>query len=161
MLNHELAGGALLDIGVYNVGVTQWVLQQQPEWIAAQAYLGETGVDEQTVANLGYANGVVSQFAYAAAPPPRTICGFMGRAAGSRIHPNFWSGARATLKTRQQELTVNEPWRATGFEYQIEAALESIRAGEIENPGMPHTAALENLAIMDRIHAQSRVDSFE
>lgn len=154
LFTHELAGGALLDLGVYNVGVTQWVIKQKPEWICPHAFIGETRVDEQTAASIGYGDGVVSQFICSLRATTHNDMWIYGTRGWIRLHPNFWGGTRATLKTRQHELTVTEPWRENGFEYQIEAAIGSIQAGEIENPGMPHAATLENITILDQIRAQ-------
>src|SRR5512143_911116 len=61
-LNPELAGGTLLDMGVYPIAVSQWVMEQTPQFVSAQAYLGSTGVDELTTVLLKYPNGVISQF---------------------------------------------------------------------------------------------------
>ena len=152
MLNHELAGGALLDIGVYNVGVTQWVLRSnsrngspprltwaRPGWMSRPSPTWGTLTGWSRSSPARYAPATQNDL-------------WIYRTHGLGFASTPISGAARTpaLRPTSQELTVHEPWRATGFEYQIEAASESIRAGEIENPGM-HTATLENLAIMDRI----------
>lgn len=45
--NRELAGGALLDIGVYALSFVRWFMDEQPDQIASQVKLAPTGVDEQ------------------------------------------------------------------------------------------------------------------
>lgn len=43
----ELAGGALLDIGVYALSFVRWFMSQQPSQITFQVKLAPTGVDER------------------------------------------------------------------------------------------------------------------
>lgn len=45
--SRELAGGALLDIGVYALSLTRWFMTETPTQIASQVRLAPTGVDEQ------------------------------------------------------------------------------------------------------------------
>lgn len=45
--NRELAGGALLDIGVYALSFTRWFFSQKPNQITSQVKFAPTGVDEQ------------------------------------------------------------------------------------------------------------------
>lgn len=45
--NKNLAGGALLDIGVYALSFVRWFMTEKPNQIASQVKLAPTGVDEQ------------------------------------------------------------------------------------------------------------------
>ena len=45
--NRQLAGGALLDIGVYALSFVRWFMTSTPTQIASQVKLAPTGVDEQ------------------------------------------------------------------------------------------------------------------
>lgn len=45
--NKNLAGGALLDIGVYALSFTRWFFTQKPDNILSQVKFAPTGVDEQ------------------------------------------------------------------------------------------------------------------
>lgn len=45
--NRNLAGGAMLDIGVYALSFVRWFLSSKPDQIASQVKLAPTGVDEQ------------------------------------------------------------------------------------------------------------------
>jgi predicted dehydrogenase len=62
LLNIELAGGTVLDLGVYNAALTQWVFQKSPSEIIAVGQIGETGIDETISATLSYENGAAAQF---------------------------------------------------------------------------------------------------
>ncbi|EHJ57538.1 hypothetical protein HMPREF9318_00949 [Streptococcus urinalis FB127-CNA-2] len=45
--NRQLAGGALLDIGVYALSFVRWFMSETPTQISSQVTLAPTGVDEQ------------------------------------------------------------------------------------------------------------------
>ncbi|KAA3644839.1 MAG: gfo/Idh/MocA family oxidoreductase [Chloroflexi bacterium] len=153
-LNPELAGGALLDLGVYNVAISQWVMQKNPEHFSAHAHLGEPGVDELTAATLVYDKGVISQF----------TCNLISRTANDmfiygtkgyiQLHAGFWCAEKATLFVDGKEETVNMPFRSQGFEYEIEEAQRCIQAGLLESPGMPQADSLANMELMDAIRAE-------
>jgi predicted dehydrogenase len=46
--SRDLAGGALLDIGVYALSFARWFLSSKPERVQSQVKLAPTGVDEQS-----------------------------------------------------------------------------------------------------------------
>ncbi|MBQ0064135.1 MAG: Gfo/Idh/MocA family oxidoreductase [Firmicutes bacterium] len=45
--NRNLAGGALLDIGVYALSFARWFMSEKPEEVLSQVKLAPTGVDEK------------------------------------------------------------------------------------------------------------------
>lgn len=45
--NRELAGGALLDIGVYALSFVRWFMSEKPDQVVSQVKFAPTGVDEQ------------------------------------------------------------------------------------------------------------------
>ena len=158
------AGGALLDIGIYNLTATRWVLQQAaglsagdtlPEpALLAHAQLSASGVDQRLAVMLGFPGGLASQF----------ICGFDGaadnglRIFGERGHIHlpqmFWEAREATLqRSGEAPLTVPCPFQINGFEYEINEAMRCIQAGAIESPVMPHAETLATLRWMDRLRA--------
>jgi dihydrodiol dehydrogenase / D-xylose 1-dehydrogenase (NADP) len=153
-LNPELAGGTLLDMGVYPIAVSQWVMGQMPQAFSAQAYLGSTGVDELTAVLLKYENGVISQFNSNFITDGVNDFLIYGSTGHIRIHANYWAATQATLVTGEQALTVSKPFRGGGFEYQTEEAMRCIRAGLLESPGMSHAHTLANMQLMDGIRAE-------
>lgn len=45
--NRDLAGGAMLDIGVYALSFIRWFMESKPDQLLSQVKLAPTGVDEQ------------------------------------------------------------------------------------------------------------------
>ena len=152
--NHELAGGALLDLGVYNISLSQWAIGSDPSAVYAAAQLGDTGVDELTAATLVYPHDVVAQFTCSllfGAANDLTIYGTEGFV---RIHADFWQSSRATLFAHGRVSIAELPFRRNGFEYQIEEAMRCIRGGMDESEGMTLADTLANMKTMDRIREQ-------
>ena len=152
--NHELAGGALLDLGIYNISVSQWVIGNDPTSLSAHGWLGDTGVDELTAATMVYPGNIVSQFTCSllfSAANDFVIYGTRGRV---RIHPDFSGSTGATLVVDGKESTVELPFRRNGLEYQLEEAMGCIRAGKGESKEMPLADTLANMTTMDQIRGQ-------
>jgi dihydrodiol dehydrogenase / D-xylose 1-dehydrogenase (NADP) len=152
--NHELAGGALLDIGVYNIAVSQWVFGGNPQSFSARSILSETNVDALTAATMVYSDERISQFTCSFLVDGVNDFVIYGTEGRIRIHPNFWCATEATLIQGDQRDTIHESFRATGFEYEIEEAMRCIRAGLLESPGMTHADTLANMELMDAIRAE-------
>lgn len=160
--NPALAGGALWDVGIYNLAVTRWVLQQmnggecpEPTAIAVHARLAPTGVDAAVNVTLLFPGGITSQFR----------CGFDAasvnafEALGSRsalcFPADFWQAEAVELVTRKAPLQRAEaPFAVNGFEGEIAEAQACIRAGLMESPRMPHAETLALLRWMDAIRAR-------
>jgi predicted dehydrogenase len=157
--NLALAGGALLDVGIYNITMSQCVMATQGKHEAPRFHMsgrrGPTGVDVRVQATLDYGDDMVSQF----------VCGFDGEAEnGMRIHGErgsielpggFWYAQTALLRsTGREPEQVNLPFRINGFEYEIEEAMRCIAAGRIESPAMPHEHTLLTLRLIDAMRLQ-------
>ncbi len=155
LFDPNLAGGALLDIGIYPLAVSEWVMGAFPEAIKVHALMGNTGVDELLSAILVYKNGVVSQFTSTFLAENMNDFFIYGTKGHIRIHPNFWGSAGATLSvTNKKDEVVSAPFRATGFEYQTEEAMRCIRAGFLESPKVSHDYTLSMMTLMDDIRAE-------
>ncbi len=97
----ELGGGALLDVGIYPLSLACMILGP-PERVMGMAHLGQTGVDEQSAAILGYGDGRMAQIFGAvrtASPIEARILGTEGRI---HIHNPMFSPERFTV-TRHRE----------------------------------------------------------
>lgn len=161
LFDPALAGGALLDIGIYNLTATRWVLEQALGHVPAlqrldvQGLLAPTGVDLRVQGLLGFEGGISAQFLCgldASSPNALTILGERGSISLPR---NFWESQQLLLRPHgQAEQLVDAPWRINGFEGEIEEAQACIRAGLIESPRMSHAESLAILGWMDRIRAR-------
>lgn len=168
LFNPELAGGALLDLGVYNLSMSQWVFGSQPIRHTIEGYLGQTNVDERGVATLIYAHGRSSQFEISMTKELSNDLIIHGINGHIRVHPMFWGATRATLFQRGKptgapsSTTITREFRGTGLEYEIEAAQRSIRNGAIECSVISHTDTLKTMQLMDALrHDMGLTYAFE
>ncbi len=151
LLNPSLAGGALLDVGVYVVSLAALVFGGAPEQVQAAAHIGETGVDEQTAMVLKYTGGGLALLACAI----RTVTPHMARIDGIKGAieiPRFWHPTRARLIRPGQE-----PVEVTGaFGYHHEAAevMACLRQGKTESETMPLDESISIAETMDKVRTQ-------
>jgi len=160
----ELAGGALLDLGIYNLTVTRFVLEQalghcpQAVSIHAAGPLAPTGVDMRTHGQIVFPGGIVSQFVCAFDTSSDNALVIQGQ-QGRITLPYGFHGAEELRLERHGEpaQVVRAPYVLNGFEGQIEEAQARIRAGEIESPVISHAETLTVLGWMDEIRRQMGV----
>ncbi|CAM3766928.1 Gfo/Idh/MocA family protein [Roseateles saccharophilus] len=160
--NPALAGGALWDIGIYNLAVTRWVLQQmndgacpEPTAIDVSAQLAPTGVDAAVVVTLHFPGGVSSQFRCGFDAHSMNAFEALGSKAALRFPTDFWQAEAAELVTRKAPTRCEAaPFVVNGFEGEIAEAQACIRAGLPESPRMPHAETLALLGWMDAIRAR-------
>jgi predicted dehydrogenase len=155
------AGGALLDIGIYNLTATRIAMLaafgECPDatQIDAKAMLAPSGVDQRLHATLHFENGIASQFVCAIDSDAENAFRIYGERGVIETEWGFWQATRATLtRTREAPISIHHPFRVNGFEYEIEAAVRTIRDGRIECERMPHSETIATLRWMDRIRAQ-------
>jgi len=152
--NLALAGGALLDVGVYNLAVSQLVMGRTPERVMATARLAGTGVDEQIAATLRYADGGVAQFVCGLSSTFDNSLVIGGDTGFIRVPALFIHGREAVLEVDGQTESFSPPPRGEGFEFEIEEAMRCVREGLIESPLMPHADTLATMETMDEIRRQ-------
>jgi predicted dehydrogenase len=81
-LNPAYGGGALWDVGVYPLSFAQLVFGRAPERVAAEQWIGDTGVDESFHGQMHYGGGQTAQIACSFRIPFATsveIHGTLGR----------------------------------------------------------------------------------
>ena len=154
-LNPALAGGCLLDIGIYPLSITQFIMQADPVEIQAQGILSASGVDVFTAANLSYPSGAVAQIACTFFADTRDDLTILGTEGKISVKKDFYMSEKAVLHLNgQSKKKFSGRLRSGGFEYQIEEAMACIRAGKIESETMSHADSLGNLRVMDEIRSQ-------
>ncbi len=151
LLNPELGGGALLDIGVYVVSLASMVYGKQPDRVAALADMGATGVDEQTTMAFRYDTGAMAALTCAVRTSTPGAVSIHGTQGNIRIPTPFYDAYAVILNVDGEEPVTIEPDRVeNGFKYEIEEAGRCLREGLLESPALPLD---ETLAIMRTLDA--------
>jgi predicted dehydrogenase len=156
-----LAGGALLDLGVYNLAVTRWALHAslghcpEPTGWHVGGSLAPTGVDQRVWATLEFPGGITMQFTCALDGAADNSLRILGERGHVVVPRTFWEGTEALLQRDGDAPEVaHAPFGINGFEYQVEEVLRCVRAGQVESPRMPHAETLATLGWMDTIRAR-------
>jgi predicted dehydrogenase len=157
-LNPQLAGGSLLDVGVYPIALAIWALGSPVVAIRGLAHRGDTGVDEQTGILLEHSGGRLAVLSSAVRTAMDTVAWIYGTEGRISLGPQFWCATEARRFIGADEVEhVSLPLRAHGFEYEAEEVARCIAAGLSESPGMPHADTLEIIRICDELRAQVQV----
>lgn len=147
----SLAGGALLDLGIYPLTVISMVFGEDIVNIQTSGVLTGKGVDAHSATILTFADGKMATMLTAidtVMDSKVIIYGDEGR-----IEMDFvcnWIGinvydARGSIKER-----ISRPQQITGFEFEVEAAAAAVRAGKLETEKAPRSLIL---AMMERMDA--------
>ncbi len=159
MYSPDLAGGALLDLGVYTSWFAHFVFGA-PTSISAAGSLAVTGVDAQSIVTLGYggtAQAVVSCSMIADTGQHGVIGGSAGRIeVGSFMSPSSFSlhqGGREPLVFPTPELL----WHG-GLCYQAAAAAQYVTDGRRESPLHSLEDSIAVLTVLETARAQLGVE---
>ena len=161
----ELAGGALLDLGVYPISFVQFLLGA-PSRILAAGSASPTGVDSNDAVILEYENGrgalaVLAFGSLASSAVTAVICGTKGRIEIKRqfyrpsdftVYYNDGSVLEYVSKTHEK----SEGGRSALFGMHFEAAevQRCLLEGRMESSVMPWEDTLSVMKIMDDIRRQ-------
>jgi predicted dehydrogenase len=142
--NPALAGGATLDLGIYNLALSRWALEMAlgrcPPLARLQVdgALTDTGVDRRVAGTLVFEGGAVAQFACAIDGLGENALSIQGERGRIHIAEPFWGATEALVeRAGQPPLRLQRPHAINGFEYQVDEVLRCVRAGLAESPQMP------------------------
>jgi predicted dehydrogenase len=152
--NPELAGGALLDLGVYPVTLAHLALGA-PETVSAVAVMDEvTGVDAQTAITLTYPNAIAQlSCSYRGGPGNEvTIAGTEGRIELREYayRPSGYTLVRYSEAPRE----VEAPYVGHGYVHEALEVHRALRQGRLESTLVPPQSTLEVMEILDEVRAQ-------
>ncbi|AWB67023.1 gfo/Idh/MocA family oxidoreductase [Saccharobesus litoralis] len=153
-LNPALAGGVLLDMGVYNVATSLWFHKQSVETMQASGIVGSTGVDELCLMNFKHSNMSYSQLSCSFLADLQNDLVIHGEKGKIHIGPLFWEAETVTLLVDNSELKIHTPFAVNGFEYQIAEVEACVRAGQLQSSIMDHQRTLQTMQIMDAVRQQ-------
>jgi len=146
----DLAGGAMLDLGVYPINFAWLTLGQEIEGYATAATKIESGVDEHFSLILQYKDGAIAHLSANISAPltcAGTVHGKKGYLLTAPINnPEFIEvyDEEGALRRR-----IERPPQINGYEYELEAAVKAIAEGKLEHELMPWMDTLNIMALMD------------
>lgn len=155
LTNPELAGGALLDVGVYPLNFASMFLGNDIENITSSCVKFDTGVDGQAGMILTYKDGRMATLhtgMYAATEQYGIIYGSKGYLIAYNI--NNIDKIEVFSSDRKLIRTIHVPEQITGYEYEVEACMRALNEGRLECEEMPHSETIRLMEQMDTLRAQ-------
>ena len=157
LIRPELAGGALLDVGVYPLNFACMILGSDPVRMESSVQLTDAGVDYQESFTLHYEGGQMAVLSAGMGSRCDRRCLISGT-KGYIVADNVNNIHKIELFTEEDDFVTPKdfpvPEQITGYEYQVRSCLRALGKGEIECPEMPHTETIRVMEIMDALRAQ-------
>ncbi len=154
LVEPELAGGALLDLGIYPISFAHLVLGT-PERITSTGVLTDRGVDAQTSAIFDYADGaqaVISTNMIAQTPCRAVVSGLLGRL---EIDSVFYAPTSMRLILLDGTIThYPHTYQGHGLREQAIEMARVVHSGALESPLMPWRQTLAVMNTLDEIRRQ-------
>lgn len=158
IMRPELAGGALLDLGVYPINFALMTFGKDIEKITSTCLKTNTNVDAQNSITFSYHDGrmaVMQSNIYCAGDRQGIIAGDQGYI----IIDNINNPQRATIYSTDHQV-VEEiccPPQINGFEYEVLASIHALEKGQIETNEMPHEETLYVMRMLDTLRRKWEV----
>ena len=154
MWDKRLAGGALLDLGVYAINFARMVFGENMTDIRSHAvFRGECDMTDSIVMTFDGDKMATTQVcAMAALNRTGMIFGTDGYIEVTNI--NNPEAIRVFDREYRETAVYYPPKQITGYEYEVEACIEAIAEGRLECPQMPHAETVRIMEIMDGIRAE-------
>ncbi|MAT53022.1 MAG: oxidoreductase [Saprospirales bacterium] len=151
LYNPALAGGALLDIGIYPVFAALSFLGAA-KGIIAQAKLTETGVDATTGIVMTHESGAVSVLDCTIVADTDTVCSIHGEKGNITVQCRFHEADSVVVELKgEQARRIELPKTGIGFYHEIRAVEEALQHGWTEHPKVSHAFSRLLIDTLDRI----------
>lgn len=154
LIKPELAGGALLDLGVYTINFALMAFGTDIAEIKSDCVKNEYGVDSNNSIIIKFRDGKVAMLhsnMNANTDLRGMIYGDKGRI--EFMNTNNCEGIKVIL----DDGTITDyetPKQITGFEYEAAAALKAVAEHRTECDEMPHSEIMRVMKIMDSLRAE-------
>lgn len=149
LLNPKLAGGALLDVGIYTLSYADMIFGTVPSSLHSCAQIGPTGVDEQNAILAHYPSGGIASLQSAVTVEIPNDAQMIGTKAQIDI-PEFWHAETAYITPHEGEpYEIHLPFMKNGYEYEAMEVMQCLREGKIQSDILPWSHTLQMMELLD------------
>lgn len=155
LMRPELAGGALLDIGIYPLNFAAMVFGTEVEHTESSCTLTDTGMDAQECITQYFSGNRMANL-YSSIYARSDRYGIISGDKGYMMVKNVNNPEMVQIFDPMDNLIAEHhaPRQITGFEYQVEACFEAIGQGAIETRYMPHEETIRMMHMMDELRKE-------
>ncbi|MDE6318655.1 MAG: Gfo/Idh/MocA family oxidoreductase, partial [Lachnospiraceae bacterium] len=151
----ELAGGALLDVGIYPLNFAYMHFGDGVDKILSAAQLTDAGVDGENGVFLLYQDGRMAVLNSGIHGKSDSQGVFYG-SAGCMIVENINNPEAIKIYDKDRNLLreIKVPEQISGYEYEIAETIACIQEGKLECPSMPHIETIKMMRVMDALREE-------
>jgi len=155
LLNPDLAGGSLLDIGIYPIFLA-YLMLGKPKDIKATANFYKTGVEMQCsmIFNYDNAQAILYSGLNSNSEKKSEIAGSKGSIF---IHPRWHETTGYTLEKDGKTISNEVGKRGKGYVHEIEEVHDCINSGKTESDLWSHQNSLDLIGIMDSVRKKTGI----
>jgi predicted dehydrogenase len=153
LANPELAGGALLDIGIYGIAMAELVFDEGIKDIQALAHFSETGIDDENNLQIRYENGGMAQISSSLTCELKNEAVIYGTKGRIEI-PLFWMAKKTILISSEESIEFIDETPQLGYNHEAFAVNELLQEKAFESTIIPLARSKKILSIMDHVRAQ-------
>jgi predicted dehydrogenase len=153
----DLAGGALLDLGIYPLTFACFVLDEYPDDVRAIGRLTDDGVDATIGGVASYPGGAISTFRTSLEGFSTLDARIVGTGGRIDVKPPFWfasaftvhqTGPHANQEPESVEISND------GLAHEAAHAMARIRDGHLESDVVTLDASMQTMRLLDDVRAQ-------
>lgn len=152
MFDPELAGGCLLDMGIYPIAIAHYFTARSPNEIQVLARRAQNGVEDDVVMHFNYDDCIASLAATFRCKLPNTT--YLIGSEGHIELPHGWGASDAHLYVAEDLVeSFCDQRQGSGLEFEIQSVSEDILLGRKQSATVPLAASLTFQKHMDRVRA--------
>ncbi len=148
----DLAGGAMLDLGIYPVTFTRF-LSGDPVQAKVIGSLGDSGVDATVGGVVSYSSGAIGVFHTSLDMATRHTASVFGTRGRIDVDAAFWCPSGFTVRLAGEE-PVRVEMTNEGLAHEASHAMDRLRAGHRESDVIPLATTVSTMELLDDIRAQ-------
>ena len=158
IIQPDLAGGALLDVGVYTINFALMVFGDKIKSIDSVCVKTDTGVDEQNSITIIFEDGKMAVLNSTVSALTNRE-GVINGSKGYMVIKNINNPESITTYSLDRKMikTYKVPKQITGYEYEIMSCVNAIKNKELECPEMPHKDIIMVMDIMDSLRKSWKI----
>lgn len=155
MLNPNLAGGSLLDIGIYPIFLS-YLLLGKPKSIKANANFHKTGAEIQTSILFEYddAQAILYSGLVSTSEMKAEISGSNGSIF---IDPKWHESQGYTIEKEGELIHYDLPTLGKGYSYEIEEVHSCLQEGKLQSEMWGHQNSLDLIKLIDTVREEAGI----
>lgn len=155
LLNPELAGGSLLDIGIYPVFLS-YLMLGKPDKVHSICNYHETGAEIETSLIFEYPGAQALLFSGLTcnSKMKAMICGTSGTIY---IHPRWHESQELSLELVDEIQSMPLPKTGKGYTHEINEVHKCLRSGSLESGLWSHRNSMDLIELLDLVRSQNGI----